>query len=266
MSDRVTVKISDGIADVRMNRPDKLNAIDGAMFAALADTAAELADDTSLRCVVLSGEGRSFCAGLDFASFSGMANRGGQSLNAVADVGDRITHLGQQAAYGWRELPVPVIAAVWGHALGGGIQIALGADIRYVTADAKLAVAEVRWGIIPDMTGTQTLIELVGLDVAKELVFTGRDVSGAEAVELGLCTHLSDDPLAAAFEMADQIATRSPGAVRAAKRLLNGASKISLADGFAAERAEIGQLIGSPNQVEQITASFEGRPPKFTNP
>ena len=296
MSDRIQVNIEGGVADVRLNRPEKMNALDPGMFTALVETADALAADASLRCVVLSGEGRSFCAGLDFSSFQGMAE---DNVNPIAEEGadtagdpasgegdaafgagseassrpslaeadeGRITHRGQQAVYGWTSLPVPVIAAVHGHALGGGIQLALGADIRIVAPDAKLSILEIRWGLIPDMTGTQSVIDLVGLDVAKELTFTGRMVSGTEAVELGLCTQLADDPRTHALELAHDIASKSPDAVRAAKRLFNQASKVSVADGFAAERQEISQLIGSANQVEQVTAFFEKRKPEFNDP
>ncbi|MDH3680110.1 MAG: crotonase/enoyl-CoA hydratase family protein [Acidimicrobiia bacterium] len=288
MSDRIQVTMEGGVADVRLNRPEKMNALDPGMFAALVDTADSLATDPSLRCVVLSGEGRAFCAGLDFASFQGMTEAGdgtdptveGQADDpdafgagsesptpslADADEG-RITHRGQQAVYGWTSLPVPVIAAVHGHALGGGIQLALGADIRIVAPDAKLSILEIRWGLIPDMTGTQSLVDLVGLDVAKELTFTGRMVSGAEAVELGLCTQLADDPRTHALELAHEIAAKSPDAVRAAKRLFNQASRVSLAEGFAAERQEISRLIGSANQLEQVSAFFEKRAPNFADP
>ena len=273
MSDRVQIEIDEGVAHVRLNRPDKMNALDGAMFSALIDTADALAEDRSVRCVVLSGEGRGFCAGLDFTSFQAMAGDSGDPgasgstaqtrLLGEVDEG-RITHRGQQAVYGWTALPVPVIAAVHGHALGGGCQLALGADIRILAPGATLSVLEIRWGLIPDMTGTQSLINLVGLDVAKELTFTGRMVSGQEAVALGLGTRLADDPLAAALALAAEIAGKSPDAVRAAKRLLNEAAKLSLADGFAREREEISRLIGSPNQVEQVTAFFERRDPAFT--
>ena len=277
MSDRIQITRDGGVADVRLNRPEKMNALDADMFEALNRTSAELATDPSLRCVVLSGEGRAFCAGLDFGSFQAMGSgerrpsSGGRSgddrpADGLMGTEGRITHRGQQAVYGWTELPVPVIAAVHGHALGGGIQLALGADIRFVAPDAKLSVLEIRWGLIPDMTGTQALVNLVGLDVAKELTFTGRMVSGAEAVELGLCTHLSDDPRADALAMAREIAAKSPHAIRAAKRLFNEAPKVSTADGFAAERREISALIGSPNQVEQVTAFFEKRDPDFADP
>ncbi len=272
MSDRMTVHTTDGVADVRLNRPDKLNALDQAMFQALVDTADQLALDNSVRAVVLSGEGRSFCAGLDFASFGSMADRP-QSDGAESEgrgptepMAGRITHLGQQAVWGWAELPVPVIAAVSGHAFGGGCQLALGADIRFVHPEASLSIMEMRWGLIPDMTGTQTLISLVGLDVAKELTYTAKRISGTEAFELGLATHLSDDPLADATALARQIAGASPHAIRAAKRVLNAASKVSYADGFSAERSEIGALIGSPNQVESVMANLEKRAPTFVDP
>lgn len=255
------------MADVRLNRPDKLNALDGAMFDALIETSDALALDSAVRCVVLSGEGASFCAGLDFASFAAMAGAPEGAAGALASVDEgRITHRAQQAVYGWTEMPAPVIAAVRGHAIGGGVQLALGADIRFVHPDATLSVLETRWGLIPDMTGTQSLVRLVGLDVAKELVWTGRMVSGKEAVAIGLATHLADDPLAASLELASEIAARSPDATRAAKRLLSRAAEVGIEEGFARERAEIQRLIGSPNQVESVTAYFERRSPRFVNP
>jgi enoyl-CoA hydratase/carnithine racemase len=267
-TERIAISIDDaGVADVRLNRADKMNALDPLMFEALIESSAELANNRAVRCVVLSGEGRAFCAGLDFSSFQGMAgDRGADTAGGLTDSDEgRITHRGQQAVYGWTELPVPVIAAVHGHALGGGIQLALGADIRFVHPEAKMSVLEVRWGLIPDMTGTQTLINLVGLDIAKELTWTGRMVSGTEAVELGLGTHLSDDPRSDALAMAAEIAAKSPHAIRAAKRLFNSAAKRSLAEGFAAERTEIGALIGSPNQKESVRAFFEKRAPDFAD-
>ncbi len=274
MTERVSCTITDGVADVRLNRADKMNALDGEMFAALAETGEALKHDRSLRAVVLSGEGRAFCAGLDFASFGAMASgKPGSVVPLPRDDSDdpsilpgKITHRGQQAAWVWQEIPVPVIAAVHGVALGGGCQIALGADIRIAAPDAKFSVLEIRWGLIPDMTGTQTLIRLVGLDVAKELTFTGRMVSGEEAVALGLATRVSTDPLADALAMAQEIAGRSPHAVRAGKRLLNMAGEGTIAEGFRAERMEIGALIGSPNQVEAVTAFFEKRPARYADP
>ncbi len=265
MSDRISVHIDNGVADVRLNRPDKRNALDMAMFDALVETSDSLASESSLRCVVLSGEGESFCAGLDFSNFQKMAGGSEKSAPTESEEG-RITHRGQQAVFGWTDMPVPVIAAVKGHALGGGIQLALGADIRIVAPGTKMSVLEIRWGLVPDMTGTQALVELVGLDVAKELTFTGRMVEAEEAVEIGLATFLDDDPHARAMAMAHEIAGKSPHAIRAAKRLFNQASKLSTAEGFAAEREEIAQLIGSPNQVETVKAWFDKRDPQFTDP
>jgi len=266
MSDRVTIEIENGVADVRLNRPDKMNALDNAMFHALAEAGESLKADQTVRAVVLSGEGRAFCAGLDFSSFGKMADGPETPTDALEQTGDRITHRGQQVAYCWTEMPVPVICAITGVALGGGFQIAMGADIRLIAPDARMSVLEIRWGLIPDMTGTQTLIRHVGLDQAKELTFTGRMVEGAECVELGLATRVSEDPYGDAMAMAAEIAAKNPHAIRAAKRLLGGADALTLAEGFAAERSEMGALIGSPNQVEAIKAYFDKRDPVFADP
>jgi enoyl-CoA hydratase/carnithine racemase len=269
MADRVTISIENGVADVRLNRPEKINALDPAMFAAIVDAGEQLKETASVRAVVLSGEGRGFCAGLDFGSFQAMADGGAidapseRPTRGIADTDGRITHLGQQAAYVWQELEVPVIAAVHGVALGGGIQIALGADLRFVAPDARMSVLEVRWGLIPDMTGTMMLPRLVGLDVAKELTFTGRMVSGEEAGRIGLATRVTETPLADALELAKELAGKSPAALRGAKRLLNQSGAVSVAEQFAAERETIGSLIGSPNQVEAVMAYFEKREPVF---
>ncbi|MBP2366227.1 crotonase/enoyl-CoA hydratase family protein [Pseudonocardia parietis] len=263
-TDRVRVTVSEGVADVRLSRPDKRNALDPAMFEALVTTGEQLRTDPAVRVVVLSGEGPDFCAGLDFGSFTAMAS--GERLSATAQLPPSdgpAQATGQRAAYVWAELPVPVIAAMRGNALGGGLQIALGADIRIVAPDARLSVMEVAWGLIPDMTGTQLLPELVGRDVAKELTLTGRKIDGTEAAALGLATRTDPDPLGAALALAREIAGRNPHAVRAAKRLLDLAGRVDLATGFAAEQTEISALIGSPNQVEAVTANFAKRPPAF---
>src|SRR5262245_1157752 len=269
MSDRVTVSVDNGVADVRLNRPEKRNALDGAMFLALAEAGEGLKTEPGLRCVVLSGEGASFCAGLDFGSFQQMSDgaaesRGDGNPGTMAE--GRITHLGQQVAWVWQEVPVPVIAAVHGHALGGGIQIALGADLRIVHPEAQLSVREVHWGLVPDMTGTLMLSRLVRPDVAKELTFTARMVSGTEALALGLATRLSETPRDDALALAPKIASRSPEAVRGAKALFNRLFTAGAAEQLAEERRVIGGLIGTPNQVEAISANFERRPPAFTDP
>jgi enoyl-CoA hydratase/carnithine racemase len=215
------------------------------------------------------GAGGASESGSDAVPDSGSGSDGGSDgggLATIGSTGGRITHLAQQAAHGWSEVPAPVIAAVHGHCLGGGLQIALGADLRIVHPDAKMSVLEVRWGLTPDMTITATLPPLVGLDVAKELTWTGRMVDGTEAVSLGLATRTADDPRAAALELARELAGKSPHAIRAAKRLLDASASSSVADQYAAERAEIGALIGTPNQVEAVTAFFEKRPPTFADP
>jgi len=218
----------------------------------------------------MSGEGRGFCSGLDLGSFQAMGTAGGGSDGGSGGITGRlpgrITNHFQQAAYAWTELPVPVIAAVHGVALGGGMQLALAADVRIVAPDARLSVLEMRWGLIPDMTGTHMLRRLVGLDVAKELTWTGRMVEGTEAVQLGLATRTSDDPVKAALALAAELAGKNPHAIRAAKRLLNQAGLVSQEQQFLDESREMGGLIGSPNQVEAVSAFFEKRDPVFTDP
>ncbi len=265
MPDRVIVSKEGGVADVRMNRPEKLNALDQAMFEGLVETGKALATDRSLRAVVLSGEGRAFCAGLDFASFMAMAQSERPS-RGLLDRDSSVANFAQQAAWVWTELPVPVIAAVHGAAFGGGLQIALGADIRLVAPDAQLSVMEIKWGLIPDMSGTQTLRHLVRLDVAKELTFTGRIVRGEEAVALGLATRVSADPRNDALAMAREIAGKSPDAIRAGKKLLNSANLVSLADGLRMEETLQRALIGGPNQMEAVQANMQKRAPQFEDP
>ncbi len=271
MTERVTLKVDGGVADVRLNRPDKLNALDADMFVALADTGARLAKDASVRAVVLSGEGRAFSAGLDFSGFLAMAGgtgggESGRGLGVIASTDGRITHLAQQSAHCWSEVPAPVIAALWGHCLGGGLQIALGADLRIVHPDTKLSVLEIRWGLSPDMTGTATLPRLVGPDVAKELTWTGRTVTGEEAVRLGLATRASESPLDDALALAHEIAGKSPHAIRGVKRLIDQSGRVPLAQQYADEREVIGSLVGTPNQVEAVAAYFEKRPASFADP
>jgi len=261
MSERVTVDVSEGVADVRLNRPEKLNALDAAMFAGLVEVGTRLAKDRGVRAVVLSGEGRGFCAGLDFKSFLGAG--GGTLLERDPD---SIANRAQRAAWVWQELHVPVIAAIHGVAFGGGLQIALGADLRYATADAELSVMEIRWGLVPDMSGTQTLRRLVRLDVAKELTFTGRVVSGAEAQVLGLVTRVVEAPREAALAIARDIAGKSPHAVRSSKVLLNASGVSPVEEGLALEERLQRALLGSPNQVEAVMANLEKREPRFSDP
>jgi enoyl-CoA hydratase/carnithine racemase len=261
--DRVHVDLYEGIAEVRLARPDKHNGLDRRMFEALVAAGERLAGEPSLRVVVLSGEGPSFCAGLDFAAFM---REGVDPATLLRRDEGSPANFAQRAAWVWRELPVPVVAALHGHVYGGGLQLALAADLRYVAADARLSVREIQWGLVPDMTGTQTLRHLVRLDVAKELTFTGRAVSGEEAVTLGLATRVEADPLAAARHTAHEIAARSPDAIRAGKRLLNGAFTGSTEDGLRLEEEIQRQVIGKPNQLEAVMAGLQKRAPVFRDP
>jgi enoyl-CoA hydratase/carnithine racemase len=261
---RVAISQEAGVAHVELARPDKLNALDLPMFEELIETAERLASDSTLRAVVLSGQGRSFCAGLDFASF---ATLGDEASARMFERDERSgANRAQRAAWVWRDLPVPVIAAVHGHAFGGGLQIALAADLRVAAPNAELSVMEVEWGLVPDMTGTQTLRGLVRLDVALELTWTGRRISGTEAAELGLVTLLSDDPVDEARALARRIAQKSPHAVRAAKRLFRAAWTGSVAEGLALEAREQRALIGTRNQLEAVQARLARRVPNFEDP
>jgi enoyl-CoA hydratase/carnithine racemase len=263
MSDRVQLTIDNAVATVRLSRPEKRNALDPDMFDGLIDTGKRIIADNSVRAVVLHGEGKAFCAGLDFGSFLGSPDLM-QKLLARGE--ESPANMAQRAAWVWQEVKVPVIAAVHGFAFGGGLQIALGADMRYVTADAEFSVMEITWGLIPDMSITQTLLELVPLDVAKELTFTGRKLSGTEAVALGLATKVCADPLAEALETAKLIATKSPHAIRAGKALLRDAPGMSRADALKLETALQVTLLGSPNQTEAVQANMMKRAPSFKDP
>lgn len=272
MSDSaVRLSTEEGVAFVELNRPDKRNSLDLATVQGLVRAGDELRGRPDVHAVVLSGAGPGFCAGLDFDVFRSMLDDGAADERPMDRLGDlvsvdgRITHLAQQAAYTWRELPVPVIAAVHGFAVGAGLQLALAADIRIVAPDAVLGLYEVRWGMAPDMTGTWTLPELVGVDVAKDLALTGRSVTGQEARSLGIATRLSDRPVDEARELAREIAGRNPDAVRAIKELLNHAVDRDPAAQFALERSVLQRLLGTTNQREAVSAYFERRSPRFAD-
>lgn len=261
--ERVRVEVSDHVATVTLTRPEKHNALDLPMFEALVDAATEVRDAAGVRVAMLHGEGPSFCSGLDVSVAAALAQIVGSADGELArEVPNRL----QRAAYDWLRLPVPVIAAVHGNCLGGGLQIALAADIRIATPDARLSVMEAKWGLVPDMSITRTLPRLVGIDVAKELTYTARVFSGEEALRLGVVTRLADDPLAAARELATEIAGRSPDAVRAAKRLFEEAWDRPAEETLALEAELQLQLIGSPNQLAAVTAGFTKQPAEFTDP
>ena len=270
MNDRVSVTMDGGVADVRLVRTDKMNALDEAMFEALVETGERLKSERGVRAVVLSGEGRAYCAGLAMGNFGRMAE-GSRRSDAPRDnvLGARthgIANRAQYAVWVWREIPVPVIAAVHGVAFGGGFQLALGADMRFVAPDARMAVLEIKWGLVPDMAGTQLMRHLAREDVVRELTYTGRIFSGEEALALGFATRVCADPRAEALAIAHEIAGKSPDAVRAAKRLLNDAVNTTPAAGFIQETTEQVALIGRPNQVEAVKANLERRAPAFADP
>lgn len=269
MAGRVAISVEGGIADVRLNRPEAMNALDPDMIEALLGAIARLGSEPGLRAVVLSGEGRSFCSGLDRAIFASLAGGEGEGEGPCLVPGrlaDRMqgrSNRFQHLALGWRELPVPVIAALHGTVFGGGLQIALGADIRYVAPDARLSLMEIRWGLVPDMGGTLLLRDLARADVARELIYTGRVVSGEEAVALGLATRVCADPREAALATAREIAASNPDAIRAAKRLLGLAGEAEAGRILLAESVEQDGILGRPNQVEAVRANLERRAPVF---
>jgi enoyl-CoA hydratase/carnithine racemase len=260
---RVRIEVADHIAVVGLARAEKHNALDVAMFEAIIAAADRLAREPGVRAVVVHGEGPSFCSGLDLMSL--MSDPAG--LRGLADrLAAGVPTWFQRAAYDWTRVPVPVIAAIHGNCLGGGMQIALGADIRIAAPDTRLSVMEVKWGLIPDMSITRTLPRLVGIDVAKELTFTGRVFSGEEALALGVVTRVSEDPLTSAKELAAEIAGRSPDAVRAAKRLFDEAWNGPAEQTLALEAELQHGLIGSPNQLAAVMAGMANEPAEFTDP
>jgi enoyl-CoA hydratase/carnithine racemase len=268
----VTVDIQGGVADVRLVRADKMNALDDAMFSALIETGERLKTEAGVRAVVLSGEGRAFCAGLDMGSFQAMASgerRGARDQTSNALLTPERTEGGsnraQHACMVWREIPVPVVAAVHGVAFGGGFQLALGCDLRFVTADARMAVMEIKWGLVPDMAGMVLMRGLVRDDVARELTWTGRIFSGEEAVAMGLATRVCADPREEALAFAKDVAAKNPHAIRAGKRLLNLAAEADQHQILLEESREQGALIGAPNQVEAVMANLQKREPSFAD-
>lgn len=267
--DAVLLTITDGVADLRLNRPEKKNAVDEGIMNGLRAALDSIANDSSVRVVVLSGNGGAFCSGLDFSNFGDMLS-GDLNADAVSDAYDNLTPAGANEAqvlgWGWQELPVPVIAAVQGAAMGGGLNIALGADIRIVHPETKMGFVEITFGLLPDMSATQSLRRIAALDRTKELIFTGRRFTGEEAYAYGLATELSEDPLADALEMAKTIAQRNPDAVRKAKQMLNNSGLVSVRDGLIEESDASRTLMGTSNQLEAIMSKFEKRDPNFTDP
>lgn len=257
MTDRVSITITDQIADVRLTRADKMNALDPAMFRAIGEAIDSLADRTDVRCVVLSGEGRAFCAGLDMASMAAGGSGTGADRNAQGSI------LPQHVTWGWRQLPMPVIAAVRGVAFGGGFQIMSGADIRIAAPGTRFAIRETHWGLVPDMAGFPIWRTLVRDDVLRELVYTAREFDADQALHHGFITRIADDPHVAAMEMARAIAAKSPHAIRGAKRLCNMAHDADPRTMLLAETTEQLKVIGKPNMMEQVAAHMEKRAAVF---
>jgi enoyl-CoA hydratase/carnithine racemase len=269
VSELVTIDIhADGVADVRLNRAEKYNALSPEMFDAIAEAGESLIDNKSVRAVVLSGNGRGFCAGLDFSGFRKMAGEadGRPVTSPRKPTGKTPGNSAQQPGMVWKYVPVPVIAAIHGVAFGGGFQIAMGADIRIAAPGARLSVMEIKWGLIPDCSITQTLRDLVRLDIAKELTFTGRIIGGTEAAELGVVTQVSETPLETAMEMAETIASKSPSAIRLGKQLFESTWRGERDDGLQLESKLQGELIGGANQVEAVKSNFEERAPQYVDP
>jgi enoyl-CoA hydratase/carnithine racemase len=268
MNDRIKVTMEDGVADVRLIRVDKMNALDDAMFQALVETGERLKVEPGLRAVVLSGDGRAFCAGLDMSNFGKMAEGPRAAPAGGPGFSDRthgIANRAQYAVWVWRDIPVPVIAAVHGVAFGGGFQLALGADMRFVAPDTRMAVLEIKWGLVPDMAGTMLMRHLAREDVVRELTFTGRIFTGEEALAMGFATRVCADPRAEALAVAREIAGKNPHAIRASKRLLNAAPITDEASGLIEETVEQVALIGSPNQIEAVMANVQKRTPRFVD-
>lgn len=260
-NERISVELDDhGVAHVRLARGDKMNALDGAMFERLIEAGQALHETNGLRAVVLSGEGRAFCAGLDMAAMAG------GSLPGEPNLADR-THgncnIFQQVAMQWRKLPVPVVAAIHGVCFGGGLQIASGADIRVIAPDARLSIMELKWGIVPDMGGYALWRGMVRDDVLRDLIYTNREFSGEEAQALGLATHVDADPLSRAMGIAQEIASRNPHAIRAAKRLANGMADSETEAILLEESYEQHALLRSKNQMEAVMAAMQKRAPDF---
>lgn len=264
MAKRVELTVENHVAEVMLNRPEKYNALDLDLLRELSAVGELLKTRDDVRAVVLHGAGKNFCAGIDLHTLQNeLSDTSGSAVKALEPLEGERANFFQKPAYVWRELKIPVIAALQGVVFGGGCQIALGADIRYGAPDVRLSVMEIKWGIIPDMGSSQLLFGLVRDDVARELLYTGREVAAEEALSLGLLSHISDDPLLAARAMAATIATKNPEAIRACKVLLNEAPLLSAAEGLKLEAQLQLTVLGRPKQLEAVRANIEKRPPEF---
>lgn len=260
IKDRVTITIENHIAVVKLDRAKKMNALDGAMLNAIIEAGEVVEKDARVRVVVLTGEGRAFCAGLDLMS---LQQEGGINSQPIIKRTHGIANVFQQAAYVWRALSVPVIAAAHGVVFGGGLQIMLGADIKYIAPDTKLSIMEMKWGLIPDMAGTQLMRHSVRDDIIRELTYTNRIFSGKEAVNYGFATHVAENPLVDAMKLAEEIAGKSPSAIVKAKKVLNAAPYLSVEEGLLLESREQAQIVRKKNQLEAVFSNMQKRKGNF---
>ncbi len=259
MTSRIRLERDGSTVRVILSRPEKHNGMDFAMLDAVRSAARSLRDDRTLRAVILAGDGPSFCAGLDVKSVFGARSA---LVTAAAALSSPIRNRFQDWSMAWRELSVPVIAAIHGNCFGAGLQLALGADVRLARPDAQLSVMEAKWGLVPDMGGPTLLRELLRIDVAKELAMTGRILSGTEAQALGLVTRLAEDPLAAAVSLAAEFAARSPDAVGGAKRLMQESWHGTEGSALAAERRwQRRCLLGENQRIAAERNSGKGNAP-----
>ncbi|MGB5739778.1 MAG: crotonase/enoyl-CoA hydratase family protein [Woeseia sp.] len=261
MSDPIRVTTENHVATVTLARAEKRNAINLEMFEALSAAGLDLAKQTGLRAVVLTGEGEHFCAGIDTSVFTNSSPQ--ELVKRMQPLASSPANLFQHVAYAWRALPVPVIAALQGAVFGGGLQLAMGADIRLAAPSTRCSVMEIRWGIIPDMALTATMRHVVRLDHLRELTYTGRIVEADEAQQIGLLSRICDDPLAAAQKMAAGIAGNSPDAIRAAKKMLNAGYDLPEDEALRAEAEIQLGVLGRSNQREAVLANAEKRAPVF---
>ena len=255
---KVRYEVDAGVALVTIDRPEVLNAMDREVFFGLREAAERAGADPEVRALVLSGEGRAFSSGLDTSLFASGIDGGGSPLSL--DIGAL-----QSCFTAYEEVRVPTIAAIRGVALGGGIQLACACDLRVASDDAELAVYEIRWGIIPDLGGTQRLPRLIGLGRAKELVLTGRRIGGVEAHAWGLVNRIvpADRVLEEAIAWARELAAGPPLALSAAKRLATSAFDVGLPDGLQREAMVNRRLLASDDFREAVVARFDKRAPRF---
>ena len=285
INNRIELTIEDHIAHVKLSRADKMNALDSEMFAAIPMVGEQIRQDKRVRAVVLSGDGGNFCAGLDKSNFTSILGKQGVAIDdkqgvaiddkqavaiddekpamVLADRTHGMSNALQYVVWMWRELPMPVLAAIEGFALGGGLQIALGADMRYATADSQFSILEMRWGIVPDMGSTQIMRHLVADDVIRELTYTAKIFSAQEAKKWGFITDIVDDPLAHAMKVAEQISLKNPDAIRASKKILESSNYQTAAEGLLMESVEQDKIMGKPNQIEAVMSELQKRKPNF---